>query len=159
MELDATDRAILACLQADARTTNVQLAQHIELSTAATLERVRKLERGGVIRGYLSGIDYGQLGFDIHAIVRVCLHAPTEENVRNFQQRMVNSSAVIACYRVAGDTDFFVHVVAHSGAAYQELIGNWFSEMSYIATVHSSFVTGITKEQGKSYQTAGENPL
>lgn len=70
-EWDHHDSRILAELQADARITMAELSRRLHLSQPAVTERVRKLELGGVIKGYRAEVDLGRLGYGIRAIVRV----------------------------------------------------------------------------------------
>jgi Lrp/AsnC family transcriptional regulator, leucine-responsive regulatory protein len=70
-EWDAYDSRILAELQTDARITMAELGRRVHLSQPAVTERVRKLELGGVIKGYRAEVDLSRLGYGIRAIVRV----------------------------------------------------------------------------------------
>lgn len=70
-EWDHYDSRILAELQTDARITMAELGRRVHLSQPAVTERVRKLELGGVIKGYRAEVDLGRLGYGIRAIVRV----------------------------------------------------------------------------------------
>ena len=70
-ELDSTDRAILRELQADARLSYRELGRRVGLSAPATIERVRKLEDSGVIRGYHADIDATKLGLPVTAFIRM----------------------------------------------------------------------------------------
>jgi Lrp/AsnC family transcriptional regulator, leucine-responsive regulatory protein len=69
--LDSYDSRILAELQIDARITMAELGRRVHLSQPAVTERVRKLELGGVIKGYRAEVDLGRLGYGIRAMVRV----------------------------------------------------------------------------------------
>jgi Lrp/AsnC family transcriptional regulator, leucine-responsive regulatory protein len=70
-EWDHYDSRILAELQTDARITMAELGRRVHLSQPAVTERVRKLELGGVIKGYRAEVDLSRLGYGIRAIVRV----------------------------------------------------------------------------------------
>jgi Lrp/AsnC family transcriptional regulator, leucine-responsive regulatory protein len=70
-EWDHYDSRILAELQTDARITMAELSRRVHLSQPAVTERVRKLELGGVIKGYRAEVDLSRLGYGIRAIVRV----------------------------------------------------------------------------------------
>lgn len=67
--IDAIDRKILNILQKDARTSNAELARQVDLAPSAVLERVRKLEESGVIRGYAADLDPAVMGFGLTAFV------------------------------------------------------------------------------------------
>lgn len=71
VEWDHYDSRILSELQTDARITMAELGRRVHLSQPAVTERVRKLELGGVIKGYRAEVDLSRLGYGIRAIVRV----------------------------------------------------------------------------------------
>jgi Lrp/AsnC family transcriptional regulator, leucine-responsive regulatory protein len=69
--IDRVDVQILNIMQKDARIANVEIARQVGLAPSAVLERVRKLEESGVIRGYATDVDAGQVGFGLTAFVFV----------------------------------------------------------------------------------------
>ncbi|HEY5613681.1 MAG TPA: winged helix-turn-helix transcriptional regulator, partial [Lysobacter sp.] len=71
VELDRIDLLLLAELQRNGRQTNAELAERVHLSASATLRRVQRLERDGVIAGYRAEVDAERLGLGLQAFVRV----------------------------------------------------------------------------------------
>src|ERR1044072_4331262 len=69
--LDKFDIAILKCLQEDARATNVEIAEKVNLSPSPCLRRIRNLEKSGVIRGYRADIDRKAVGLGLAVFVEI----------------------------------------------------------------------------------------
>ena len=110
--MDAVDRAILRQLQADARLTNVELAERVRLSPSPCLRRVRALERSGVIRGYHADVDPAALGLTIRAHIRFTLDgtaAPGAE--KEVLKRLTSSPLVRSIHRVSGEDCFVAQVI------------------------------------------------
>ena len=116
--LDAHDTRILAELQNDARLTMAELGRRVHLSQPAVTERVRKLEDGGVIRGYRAVVDAGKLGYAIRAVIRI---GTTDEPA--LLRALATSPEVLTAYGVTGEDswilDIAVRDVAHLSALLQ----------------------------------------
>ena len=69
MQFDLTDRKIISILQKDGRITMKHLGELINMSTPSTIDRVRRLEEAGVIKGYAAVVDYIALGYDMHIYI------------------------------------------------------------------------------------------
>src|SRR5690606_19535029 len=111
IKLDQTDLLLLQNLQANAKITNLQLAEHVGLSPASTLERVRKLENQGFIQSYHAKLDKAKLNLQAHLWLQIRLHSLTSANIMSFKEAINNLPQVVSCYQVMGDTDFLVQIV------------------------------------------------
>lgn len=118
-KVDDRDRRILACLARDARLTYSEIAKAAGISASAVHDRVRKMERAGVIGGYRADIDLAALGLPITAIVSLTLspNSPGEIPAKIAEFPLVES-----CYSVAGDNSYALLVRAPSTAALEELV-------------------------------------
>jgi Lrp/AsnC family leucine-responsive transcriptional regulator len=103
--LDAVDRRLLAELDADARLSTAELARRVMLSPPAVADRVRRLERTGVIAGYHAEIEPRALGYAIAAIVRV---RPTPRQLHRIPELARATPEVVECYRITGDDCFLM---------------------------------------------------
>ncbi len=105
IELDSHDHRILAELQADARLTMAELGRRVHLSQPAVTERVRKLEDGGVIRGYRAVVDAGALGYGIRAVIRI---GNTDEPA--LLAALASSPEVLTAYGVTGEDSWILEI-------------------------------------------------
>jgi Lrp/AsnC family transcriptional regulator, leucine-responsive regulatory protein len=108
--LDAVDGQILTELQTDGRQTNARLAETLGLSASATHDRVRRLERTGMIRSYRADVAPEGMGVGLQAFVTAELNSHSRVNIEGFERGIVRVSGVRACYHVTGRFDYLVHV-------------------------------------------------
>ena len=106
--LDATNRRLIAALQADARLSLAELGRRVGLSSPAVAERLSRLERAGAIRGYHADVDPRALGLALSALVRV---RPAPGQLANVADRARETPEVVECHRVTGE-DCYV-ITAH----------------------------------------------
>jgi DNA-binding Lrp family transcriptional regulator len=110
--LDAKGRRLLLALSTDGRQSAAALAKQLGLSRQAVAERIRDLERRGVIRGYRADVDPAALGLTIRAQIRLTLdgsRGPDKE--KDVVRRLRGNALVRAVFRVSGEDCFVAHVV------------------------------------------------
>ncbi|MEV6103164.1 Lrp/AsnC family transcriptional regulator [Streptomyces sp. NPDC051940] len=117
--LDATDWALLAELQQDARVSFTELARRVSLSASATTERVRRLEALGVITGYQAAVDLEKAGYPVLAVVR--LKYPGNRH-RPLHRLLGERAEILECLRTTGDDCYTLKVAAASMAHLEQLV-------------------------------------
>jgi Lrp/AsnC family leucine-responsive transcriptional regulator len=117
--LDRTDLRILEELSTDARVALAKLGRRVNLSPPAVAERVRRLERAGVIRGYRAELDPAALGYPLTAIVRV---KPAARQLPKIEQLASSIPEVAECHRITGEDCFFLKVHLRSIDALGDLL-------------------------------------
>jgi Lrp/AsnC family leucine-responsive transcriptional regulator len=117
--LDATDRRILAELQQDGRVTLAELGRRVSLSAPAVAERVQRLERERVIRGYHADVDPAKLGYGVAAVVRV---APATRQLEKIRQIARETAEVVECHRITGEDCFFLKLHLRSIDDLEEIL-------------------------------------
>ena len=124
VKLDDIDIKLLTVLQEDADRTNVELARMAGLSPAATLHRVRRLKESGVIRVIRAEVDAAAAGFPLQVYVTATLarHDPSSSHV--FDDMIRALPQIIAADNVAGETDYFLTVVARDVAELQTVLAS-----------------------------------
>jgi len=138
--LDRIDHAILEELQRDARTPNNVLARRVGLAESSCLERVRKLVRTGVVRGFHAEVDFRALGMGLQALVAVRLARHTRKAFEAFRRSMLELDQAVAVFHVAGANDFLVHVAVRDSDALRELILDAFTSRPEVAHVETSLI-------------------
>jgi Lrp/AsnC family leucine-responsive transcriptional regulator len=118
IELDKTDRKILAVLQGDGRLSNQEVAERVNLSPSPCLRRIKRLEQAGVIRQYVALLDPARIGLGLLAYVNVRLEKHGDGTGRganaspraNFSASVANWPEVVACYAMTGEMDYLLRV-------------------------------------------------
>jgi len=107
LDLDRIAWKIIEELQQDGRLSWAELGRRVGLTTPAVAERVYRLEKLGVIRGFHADINLERLGMPILIFVRISIGGP-ESLVRTFQSQVKNWQEVLECHRVTGSDSFIV---------------------------------------------------
>ena len=116
---DRTDARLLAELQEDARLSHAELGRRVSLSAPAVAERLRRLERDGVITGYRVGIDPQALGYSLGAIMRV---RPTARQLPKVAELARESPEVVECHRITGEDCFFLKLYVRDVGHLEEVV-------------------------------------
>ena len=120
--MDRTDRNILRVLMRDGQTTNARLAKSIGLSESATLERVRRLEQSGVIRGYAALVEPVRVDRGLEILMTFTLKNQGADEVHRFIDAMQSMDEVLSCAQLLGRFDFIAHVAVRDVAALQRFL-------------------------------------
>ncbi len=123
--LDRIDRSILETLQREGRITNQELSERIALSPRACLERVRRLERDGIISGYMALLEPRRLGSLLTIVVEVTLKSQTQATHARFEQRARASNEVVECFLVSGQCDYVLRLACRDLDHYRVLTNAW----------------------------------
>jgi len=144
--MDALDRKILIALQQHGRKTNAELARQLEVAPTTMLERVRRLEENGLLRGYRAMIDPISLGLTLQGFVAVVLTSHDKRFIRDFENGIKQVPNVRACYHITGRFDYLLHVTARDLAHWGELVKERIAAISGIAKLESFLVLSEIKE-------------
>lgn len=117
--MDAKDRSILALLEEDARLGYSDIGARVGLAGSSVHDRVRKLEKAGVIKGYRAEIDYEMAGLPITAIVSLALRPNSPSDIPG---KVAEFAFVESCYSVAGDNSYALVVRAPSTRDLEDLL-------------------------------------
>ena len=110
--MDQLDRKILSALQVGGRRRNADLAREFGVAPSTMLERIRRLEEKGHLKGYRALVDPKSLGLNVQALISITLGQHSSETIRPFEKGIRNIPHVRVCYHVSGRFDYLVHVAA-----------------------------------------------
>jgi Lrp/AsnC family transcriptional regulator, leucine-responsive regulatory protein len=139
MQLDNIDTAILSELTANARASQVELAERVALSSTAIARRQKMLEEEGFIRGYQAVLDLARFGLSTTVLVRVTLESQNEEALRSFEAAVINCPSVVRCFLMSGSDDYIVIVMARDIQDFERIHRTELSRLPRVARIHSSF--------------------
>ncbi len=140
MKLDTTDRRILAFLQKDSKITTKELSMHLDLSPTAVYERIKKMEKEGVIKGYSALIDRARAGRGFVVFCQIKLLQHRHEYVVKFEREVIRFDEVLECYNVSGDYDYLLKVMVKDMKAYHDFINDKLTRMDHIGSAHTTFI-------------------
>jgi len=138
-ELKEMDHNILRHLQENARLSNVELSERINLSQSPCLRRVRRLESEGVIKGYVTLVDQNAVGLPVSVFVSVSLEKQIETALEQFETAIRERPEVMECYLMTGDADYMLRVVTADLAAYERFLLDHLTRIPGVASIKSSF--------------------
>jgi DNA-binding Lrp family transcriptional regulator len=121
IKLDQFDMKILSRLQTNARMTNQELADAVGLSPSACLQRVKRMEKAGVISNYLTRIDLEKVCRHVDVIVAVTLNSHGLDDFVRFEEMISAMSYVVECTKVSGIIDYLIRFVCPDIASYRML--------------------------------------
>ena len=145
--LDPIDRAILEALRLDGRITYQALSERVGLSPRPCLERVRRLEASGVIRGYTALIDPAAVGHHVIALAEIAMRDPSAATRQRLERALKANPFVIELEVVNGEYDYVARIVAPSLAEYESLTDAFLTDPAFgVARINTTFVLRTLKE-------------
>jgi DNA-binding Lrp family transcriptional regulator len=122
IRLDRLDLKILGALQGAGRMTNLELAQTVGLSATPCLQRVKRMEAAGCIRGYGAELDIDLLCSNIVVFTEVTLHNHRREDFLRFERGIQDIPHILNCFLVTGGYDYLVQFIARDILDYQHAV-------------------------------------
>jgi Lrp/AsnC family leucine-responsive transcriptional regulator len=133
--MDKIDHRILTALEEDARQSFADLGEQVGLSKTPCWQRVRELERSGVITGYRAEIDSVQLGLKVQAFVQVTLRSVQHAE---FEAAVLRHPAVLQCFTTAGQADYLIHVLVAGISELDSLLRLEISQMPGVQKIETT---------------------
>lgn len=147
--LDAIDKKILNHLQQNSKSNIKEIALKIGLTQTPTYERIKRLEKSGIIEQYIAVLNKGKVGYTVEVFCQVTLLVHAKKLINRFETAVEKMDEVIECFHVAGNYDYLLKVIVKDMNSYQFFLKNKLSVLDSVSNVQSTFVMTSTKE--KSY--------
>ena len=144
--LDKLDRHILRILQQDGRMSMKELGERVGLSVTPCIERVKRMERDGVISGYYARVDPAALGAKLLVFVEITLNQKSASAFEQFRREVERIPEVQECHLVSGDFDSLIKARIHEMAEYRKLLGDMLLSLPGAAQSKSYVVMEEIKE-------------
>ncbi len=142
--IDGIDRMILAILQEKGRTPNAEIARRVGMAPSAVFERIRKLERQGVIRAYEARLDPHALGLDTVAFVLVRVDERLRESSTG--ERLKEIQGVQEVHHIAGEDCYLLKVRTEDTDALGRLLRERIGAIDSVRSTRTTIVLGSVKE-------------
>lgn len=145
-KLDAIHKKIIEVLQENARISNLELADRINLSPSACLKRTKKLEEHGYIRNYLVDLDLDRLCEHIEVLASIMLlEKRAGATTTAFEEAICGIPQTVECVKVSGEVDYMARFICTSVAQYNEITERLISRNLGVARIVSHFVLSTPK--------------
>ena len=118
--IDFTDKKILSALLSKGRSTFAELAAQVGLTAPTVHDRVKKLERSGVIEGYTAIINPAALGYDITAMVKIT--TASDVRAQDYESHLSEISEIQQCYSVAGEETYVALVLTRTPKTLEKIL-------------------------------------
>lgn len=139
IELDKTDKAILVMLQENSRLTIKEMADKLHLSTTPIFDRMKKLEKNGVIKKYVALVDGKKLGKQLVVFVNISISKHGKDALNSFVEAITQFPEVTECHHITGNADFLLKLILTDIEAYNNFIMDKLSIIPNIGKVESRF--------------------
>ncbi|WP_222984316.1 Lrp/AsnC family transcriptional regulator [Flagellimonas meishanensis] len=145
MKLDAIDKKLVELLQEDCKRTTKYYADILQLSKTAVYERIKRLEREGIITSYVALVNKEKVQRNFTVLCHIRLIQHIKENVLKFEREILKLDEVSECYHVGGDYDYIIKVNVKDMKTYREFMVTKLTAISNIGNTQSSFVINEVK--------------
>lgn len=146
INLDLTDKKILNLLQQNSKANIKEIALKIGLTQTPTYERIKRLEKDGVIKNYIAVLDKEKVGYTIEVFCQVTLLVHSKDMITRFENAINKIDEVMECFHVAGNYDYLLKIIVKDMNSYQAFLKNKLSVLDSVANVQSTFVMSSTKD-------------
>jgi Lrp/AsnC family transcriptional regulator, leucine-responsive regulatory protein len=143
--MDIIDKKLLTLLQQDTKKTTKELSLKLNLSVTAVYERIKKLEREGIIDKYVAILNRNKInkGFVVFCHIKLIQHA--KEFLTKFEQEVIQLEEVLECFHVSGDYDYILKIYVKDMEEYREFMVTKLTSLQHIGSTHSTFMIGQVK--------------
>ena len=143
--MDTIDKKLLLLLQKDSKKTTKELSVKLNLSVTAVYERIKKMEREGIIQNYVALINRSKVNKSFVVFCHIKLIQHTREFLTKFESQVVKLSEILECHHVSGDYDYILKVHVKDMDEYREFMITKLTSLQHIGSTHSSFMIGEVK--------------
>lgn len=144
--MDSTDKKLISLLQVNGKLTMKELSEELGLSITPIYERLRRLERNGIITGYHAHINEKKVGLGLEVFCSVTLESHKSEFLSAFEKGITQFDEVLECYHLAGSFDFLLKVLVEDMEHYAEFVNKRMSKLENIGVVNSHMVLKKIKQ-------------
>lgn len=143
--MDEINKAILAQLIKNSRSTASEISKQVNLSVPAVAERIRKMETSGMINGYTVKLDRQQLGLQLIAFIMVTLD--NISSIANFRDKMVACPDVLECHHLAGQSDYLLKIRVENTNQLERFLMDVLKKTAGVASSNTLICLSTLKEE------------
>ncbi len=145
MILDEIDKKLINLLQKDSKQTTKMLSLQLNLSVTAVYERIKKLEKNGVIINYIALIDKQKIDKSFMVFCSIKLEKHSKDFIKQFEKEIVKLDEVLECFHVSGDYDYILKIFVKDMEEYRAFMVQKITSLKHIGSTYSTFMIGEVK--------------
>jgi len=147
MQFDSLDKKLLKLLQENSKQTNKQLSLQLNLSVTAVYERIKKLEKSGIIDRYVAVVNKDKVQKSLLVFCQIKLIQHSKEYVTNFEKEVITLDEVMECYHVSGEYDYLLKILVKDMSEFREFMVTKLTTLKHIGSTQSSFSINEVKNE------------
>ena len=144
--LDTVDQQILMLLKKNTKMNIKEIALKVGLTATPTYDRIKRLEKKGIIKRYIVELNKEKLGLELTVFCQVTLQVHSKNLITQFENAVNKMPEVLGCYHVAGNFDYLLKIITPNIKSYQLFLKNKLSVLESVANVQSNFVMSAVKD-------------
>lgn len=146
IRLDDRDLKILAILRQEGRISKAALAERVNLTAAPCWERLKRLEKAGIITGYHAEVALKKIASHIVVFMAAELEGHRTENFQTFERAVEKYEEIVGCWAVGGGFDYILQIITRDIDSYQRLIDHLLDSRVGLARYFTYVVTKPVKQ-------------
>lgn len=147
MKFDSLDQQLLMYLQENSKIIYKELSDKLQLSSTAIHERIKKLEKSGIISKYVALVNRRLINKELLVFSHIKLQQHSADNIKIFEEEIQNLKEVQSCFHVSGDYDYIVKMSFEHMDEYRDFMVNKLTKINVIGSSHSTFVISDIKDE------------
>ncbi len=145
IKIDPTDKRLIELLQADAKQSIKEISTALRLTKTPVYDRIKRLERAGVIQKYVAVVDPKKITHTIVVFCSVSLESQRLKDITSFSRAIEKIPEVIECYLMGGANDFLLKVMVEDLEAYHRFSSGKLAALPNVSQIKSTFVLDVIK--------------
>lgn len=141
-QIDDTDKKILRELRTNCRGSYRKIAEKIGISPAVLIERMKKLEKNGVVKGYVANLDFLKLGYEFMGLVQISIEPG---HLIEAQEKISRLRGVYSVYDVTGEYDSIALMIAKNRSEFSALIKKILAT-PYVKKTNTNVILNVVKD-------------
>ena len=138
--MDATDKLILNLLQKDTLTSIKEIADKVSLSTSPTYERIKRMEKVGVIHKYVALLNKEKIERELIAMCHINLKNHSQASIKKFEDTISKFDEIMEVYCMSGENEYLLKIITKDVKSYHEFVLNTLASIENVAKAQSSIV-------------------
>ncbi|WP_010181750.1 Lrp/AsnC family transcriptional regulator [Aquimarina agarilytica] len=145
--MDSIDLKIITALKKNAKQNTKEIANQVGLSVSPTFQRIKKLEKQKIIRGYVAIVDQKKLGNGIIAFCQISIAKHSKKTIDRFKAEIDKINEVLECNHVSGNFDFLLKIAVTDMDHYHKIVVEKITLIAGVSNIKSNFIIEKSKNE------------